>query len=293
MSAHSELQRRQASQAGHTPDSLEHAELLDMRGGQMRQTGPMDLGINGATVLVTGGTKGIGRAIVDAFAAEGARVAFCARNGAEVSKMEGELLARGAPVAGSVVDVSNQAALRQWVDDSADRFGGIDIVVANASALAVADTPENWEACFRVDLMGTVTLCQASLPHMQDSSIKSLLAVSSVSGREASFSSGPYGTIKTALISYMAGLALSLASQGFRANTVSPGHTYFEGGTWEEHKKNNPELFTSSLARNPTGRMGTVEEVAAGVVFLSSRKASRISGTNLVIDGALTRGIQL
>lgn len=252
----------------------------------------MDLGLQGASVLVTGGTKGIGRAIVEAFVAEGANVAFCARNSSDVTRFETELKDRGATVRGTALDVADHTALRAWVDKSAAAGGGIDCVVANASALAVANVPMSWDASFRVDLMGTVVLCEAAIPHMQRSDIKSLLALSSVSGREASFSSGPYGTIKTAIIGYMAGLAFSLANQGFRANTVSPGHTYVDGGTWQDREREDPEFFAYALGLNPTGRMGTSEEVATSVVFLSSSKASRISGTNLVIDGALTRGIQ-
>jgi NAD(P)-dependent dehydrogenase (short-subunit alcohol dehydrogenase family) len=122
--------------------------------------------------------------------------------------------------------------------------------------------------------------------------VKSLVAISSVSGREADFASGPYGTFKTAIIGYMAGLALQLAEKGIRANTVSPGNTYFEGGVWQNIEGGNPDLFTFAMGLNPTGRMGTPEEVASGVVFLSSPLSSRTSGTNLVVDGALTRGIQ-
>lgn len=252
----------------------------------------MDLGLEGKTVLVTGGTKGIGRAIVQAFVDEGATVAFCARNPEDVRAAESFFTAGGATVRGSVVDAGDASAIRSWVDEAAKNFGTIDAAVANASALAVADEPESWEASFRVDLMGTVNLCQATVPHLERSSVKSLVALSSVSGREASFSSGPYGTMKSAIISYMAGLALSLANKGIRANTVSPGHTYFTGGTWQAHERDNPELFSHAMALNPTGRMGTAEEIASGVVFLSSPRASRISGTNLVIDGAMTRGIQ-
>ena len=252
----------------------------------------MDLGLEGKTVLVTGGTKGIGRAIVQAFVDESATVAFCARNPEDVRAAESFFTGGGATVRGSVVDAGDASAIRSWVDEAAKNFGTIDAAVANASALAVADEPESWEASFRVDLMGTVNLCQATVPHLERSSVKSLVALSSVSGREASFSSGPYGTMKSAIISYMAGLALSLANKGIRANTVSPGHTYIEGGTWQEHERDNPELFSHAMGLNPTGRMGTAEEVASGVVFLSSPRASRISGTNLVIDGAMTRGIQ-
>jgi 3-oxoacyl-[acyl-carrier protein] reductase len=252
----------------------------------------MDLKIKGKTALVTGGTKGIGRAIVEAFANEGANVAFCARNKDEVAATEAALTAKGVKAKGSVVDVGSAEDLRKWVDDTAKEFGGIDMAVANVSALAIPDSDENWDTSYRVDLMGTVNMVKAVLPHLEKSSVKSVLAISSVSGREADFASGPYGTMKTAIIGYMAGVALALAEKGIRSNTVSPGNTYFPGGVWENIEGGNPDLFKFAMGLNPTGRMGTAEEIAAGVVFVSSPVASRISGSNLVIDGALTRGIQ-
>lgn len=252
----------------------------------------MDLGIAGKTALVTGGTKGIGRAIVEGFAAEGANVAFCARDVAEVASTQAALEAHGVRAIGTALDVGDAAALRAWVEASADAFGSIDMVVANVSALAIPDTDENWETSFTVDLMGTVNLVKAALPHLEKSDIKSAVAISSVSGREADFAAGPYGTVKTAIIGYMAGVALQVADKGIRVNTVSPGNTYFPGGVWENIEGGNPDLFSFAMGLNPTGRMGTAEEIAAGVVFLSSAKASRVSGANLLIDGALTRGIQ-
>jgi 3-oxoacyl-[acyl-carrier protein] reductase len=104
---------------------------------------------------------------------------------------------------------------------------------------------------------------------------------------------GPYGVMKAAVVHYAQGLAYHLAGKGIRANTVSPGNTYFPGGFWHNAELNMPDLFNQVLAMNPTGRMGTAEEVAAAVVFLASPMASRISGTNLVVDGALTKGVQL
>jgi NAD(P)-dependent dehydrogenase (short-subunit alcohol dehydrogenase family) len=252
----------------------------------------MDLKIKGKTAIVTGGTKGIGRAIVEAFANEGANVAFCARNKDEVADTEKALVAKGVKAKGTVVDVGDPKALRAWVADTAKHFGGIDMAVANVSALAIPDDDDNWDTSFKVDMMGTVNLCKAVIPHLDKSDVKSLLAISSVSGREADFASGPYGTFKTAIIGYMAGLSFSLAEKGIRANTVSPGNTYFPGGVWQSIEGGNPDLFSFAMGLNPTGRMGTAEEVAAGVVFLSSPVSSRISGTNLVVDGALTRGIQ-
>lgn len=252
----------------------------------------MDLNIKGKTAIVTGGTKGIGRAIVEAFANEGANVAFCARNKDEVADTEKALVAKGVKAKGTVVDVGDARALRAWVASTAKDFGGIDMAVANVSALAIPDEDDNWDTSFRVDMMGTVNLCKAVIPHLDKSDVKSLLAISSVSGREADFASGPYGTFKSAIIGYMAGLSFSLAEKGIRANTVSPGNTYFPGGVWQSIEGGNPDLFSFAMGLNPTGRMGTAEEVAAGVVFLSSPVSSRISGTNLVVDGALTRGIQ-
>ena len=252
----------------------------------------MDLQLSGTRVLVTGGTRGIGRAIVAAFLDEGADVAFCARNPGEVKATEEELRHRG-NVTGSVVDVGDGEALSEWVETSARTFGGLDAVVANVSALAIPDTEENWQASLNVDLMHTVRLVRAALPYLERSDAASITAISSVSGRESDFASGPYGTAKTAIIGYIHGLALQLADKGIRANTVSPGNTYFDGGVWAHIESGDPELFETAVGLNPTGHMGTPEEVAGPVVFLASPVARRVSGTNLVVDGALTRGIQV
>jgi 3-oxoacyl-[acyl-carrier protein] reductase len=250
----------------------------------------MDLQLTGRTALVTGGTKGIGRAVVEALAAEGANVAFCARNADDVAKAEAAI---GGNVAGTAVDVRDGAALAAWVAASAERFGGIDVVVANVSALATAPGEENWYAGFEVDLMHTVRLVEAAMPHLERSDAASIIAISSVSGRESDAVAGPYGTMKGAIVHYVSGLAFHLAGKGIRANVVSPGNVYFADGFWHNVERGNPELFDAALGLNPTGRMGTPEETAYAVVMLASPRASRISGTNLVVDGALTRGVQV
>jgi len=252
----------------------------------------MDLQLSGKRVLVTGGTRGIGRAIVATFLDEGAVVGFCGRDAEKVAITNEELRSRG-DVTGSVVDVGDGDALAAWVETSAETFGGLDIVVANVSALAVPDTEENWQTSFNVDVMHTVRLVRAAMPHLERSDAASIIAISSVSGRESDFASGPYGTAKTAIVGYIHGLAMQLAGKNIRANTVSPGNTYFEGGFWHSIETGDPALYEFALGLNPTGQMGTPEEIAAPVVFLASPAARRVSGTNLVVDGALTRGIQL
>ena len=252
----------------------------------------MDLGLQGRRALVTGGTRGIGRSVVETLAAEGAAVGFCARTARDVADTVEALKERGHVVAGQTVDIADEAALKRWVDDAAAELGGVDIVVANVSALAIPDEPSNWRASFDVDMMGTVGLVNAALPYLERSDAASIVTIGSVSGREIDFAAGPYGTFKAAIIHYTQGLAYQLAAKGIRANSLSPGNTYFAGGVWENIEQNNPELFAQALALNPTGRMAKPEEIARAVAFLASPAASFMTGANLLVDGGLTRGVQ-
>jgi 3-oxoacyl-[acyl-carrier protein] reductase len=253
----------------------------------------MDLGLKGLCAVVTGGTKGIGRAIAETLAAEGANVAICARNGDEVKAEIAALEKKGVRATGRAVDVGDGAALKAFVEASAAALGGIDIVVANVSALAISGDEEGWRKGFEVDLMHSVRAVNAAMPYLEKSKAAAIVTISSVSGREIDFAAGPYGAFKAALIHYTQGLAYQLAAKSIRANSVSPGNTYFEGGVWNKIKVGNPELYKTALALNPTGRMGTPQEMANAAVFLASPAASFITGTNLVVDGALTRGVQL
>jgi len=253
----------------------------------------MDLGLKGRTALVTGGTKGIGKAIAQTLAAEGTHVALCARNAVDVAIAVEELLSYGVKVFGSAVDVGDAPALRAWVAEAAAVLGGIDIVVANVSALAINNDESGWHQGFQVDMMGTVRLVNAAMPYLEKSDYASIVTISSVSGREIDFASGPYGAFKAAIVHYTQGLAYHLAGKKIRANSVSPGNTYFPGGVWSQIEVGNPELYKQALAMNPTGRMAAPQEIANAVVFLASSAASFVTGTNLVVDGALTKGVQL
>jgi 3-oxoacyl-[acyl-carrier protein] reductase len=248
----------------------------------------MDLGLKGKRAVVTGGSKGIGRAIAETFAAEGADVSVCARNVDELAVAVAALKSRGVRAFGRTIDVADPAALSTWIASSVTDLGGIDALVCNVSALAVGDTAETWERTFRTDMMHSVHAVAAAVPFLEHSTSGSIVLISSVSGFEVDFAAGSYGAMKAALIHYAKGLSRQLVAKGIRVNCVSPGNTYFDGGIWQTIQKNMPDLYNSTLAVNPTGRFGTPMEVANGVVFLSSPAASRISGANLVIDGALT-----
>ncbi|HEX5295052.1 MAG TPA: SDR family oxidoreductase [Streptosporangiaceae bacterium] len=252
----------------------------------------MDLGLQGLRALVTGGTKGIGRAIVEGLAAEGAAVGFCARTSTDVDDTRAALAAGGYTAVGLAADVGDEASLRGWVEHCAAELGGVDIVVANVSALAIPDEPASWRAAFDVDMMGTVGLVSAALPYLERSDAPSIVTIASVSGREIDFAAGPYGVFKAAIIHYTQGLAYQLAAKGIRANSLSPGNTYFDGGVWQNIERQNPDLFAQAKALNPTGRMARPEEIARAAVFLASPAASFMTGANLLVDGALTRGVQ-
>lgn len=253
----------------------------------------MELGLRDRSVLVTGGTRGIGRATVEAFAAEGASVGLCARDAEQVSATVDALKQQGVTAAGQALDVADGERVRAWVEHCARELGGVDVVVSNVSALAIPSTEDNWQRSFDVDMMGTVRLVEAAMPHLERSSAPTIIGISSVSGREIDFAAGPYGTFKAAVVHYIQGLAYQMADKGIRANVVSPGNTYFDGGIWQNVQRDNPQLYEYAMSLNPTGRMGTPEEVARSVVFLASPLSSRTSGANLVVDGALTRGVQL
>ncbi|KAK0307038.1 hypothetical protein LTR82_016079 [Friedmanniomyces endolithicus] len=255
----------------------------------------MHLGLEKKVVVLTGGTKGIGRSMVKAFLEEGSTVHFCSRTQADIDKAN-ETIAKQYPNAkaiGAAVDISDLAKLNSWVDSCAQQSGGIDVVVANVSCFRMDNTAEHWQAAFHVDMLALWSTIQTALPHLEKTK-GSIVTISSVTGRDVDFTApSPYGAIKAAVVHYTAQLAHTLAPKGVRANTCSPGNIYIEDGVWGDVERNNPELFKKQMALNPMGRMGKPEEIANAVLFLASDRASFVSGTNFVVDGALCTGVQL
>ena len=252
----------------------------------------MDLGLAGKRAIVTGGSRGIGRRIVDLLLADGCHVGFCARGKEQVDSTVAEIAATDAEVLGGVADVTDDAGFRRWIAVTATALGGLDILVANASALVASADMDAWRLGLEVDVLGTVRAVEAALPFLEDSDAASIVAISSTAAVNTSGGVRAYSGLKAALISYMSGLSTNLATKGIRANTVSPGAIFFEGGVWDVRKREAPDAYAAAVARNPMGRLGTPEEVANAVVFLASPAASYISGTNVIVDGAATTRIQ-
>lgn len=251
----------------------------------------MDLQLKGKKAVVTGASRGIGRAIADLLAQEGADVAICARDDAQVQAAVTDLQGRGVKAWGRSVDIADGAALTAFVQQAGETLGGIDVLVSSASALTVASRDEDWQALLDVDVLGARRSFEAARPFLERGAEANgdaaFVIISSVSAAEASGASA-YGAMKAALIHLAKGLARENAPKKIRANVVSPGTVFFEGGVWGNVKAQNPRFFESMIKRNPTGRMATPEEVAAAAVFLASPRSAFTTGVNLLVDGAIS-----
>lgn len=254
----------------------------------------MDLHLKGKNTVVLGGTRGIGRAIAETFAGEGANVAVCARNADQVSEAVAALTAKGVRATGASVDITDGAALKAWVEAAGKELGGIDALVSNAGAMAQGADPASWESNFKLDVLGAVNAFDAARPFLEKAAEKNgdaaFVIIASVSAAESDNASS-YGPIKAALIHYAKGLARQHAKRKIRTNVVSPGMVYFKGGVWNMVEENSPDYFKQAIARNPTGRAATPQEIAYAAVFLASPASSYTTGVNLLVDGAISRRV--
>jgi 3-oxoacyl-[acyl-carrier protein] reductase len=251
----------------------------------------MDLKIKGSKALITGATKGIGRAIANTLADEGCNVAICARNQEEVDAAVAELSAKGVTAFGQAVDIGDGEAFKAWIDASAAALGGIDCIVSNVSG-GGAQGEEAWRRHLEYDMLGAVRMVEGSMEHLEASDNASVTLISTTAALEKFMSAGPYNALKAALLNYSGALSQDLAPKGIRVNAVSPGPIFVEGGSWDNIKQHMTAFYDATVADIPMGRMGRAEEVAAQVVFLASPQAGFTTGTNIVIDGGITKRIQ-
>jgi NAD(P)-dependent dehydrogenase (short-subunit alcohol dehydrogenase family) len=252
----------------------------------------MDLGLRGKKAIVTGATKGIGRAVVDLLAAEGVDIGLCARTEEEVAETVRAVKTRGVSCVGEAVNVRDGEAYKAWLTKTAEALGGCDVFIANVSAGGGMDSEKNWVRNFEIDVLHTVRGCETLLPQFEKAGQGSVVIVGSTNAVETFAAPMAYNAMKAALITYSKQLAQFWGKKNIRVNTVSPGPIYFEGGAWEMIKGTQAKFYESTLRSIPCGRMGTPEEIARVIVFTASPAAALITGANIIADNGFTKRVQ-
>jgi NAD(P)-dependent dehydrogenase (short-subunit alcohol dehydrogenase family) len=249
----------------------------------------MDLGLSGKKALVTGATKGIGRAIAETLLAEGASVAICARNAEGVEAAVAEMSSLGT-VYGAAVDTADGAALTAWVANSADQLGGIDIYVHNTSGKPARST-DAWINNFHIDLMSLVLGVGAATDALADGG-GSVISIGTTAVTEHFGSgSGSYSAFKAAVTNWTLGQAQVLGARGVRCNVVSPGPIFIEGGDWNMIKDHMAAFYEATQKGHPGGELGTAQDVADVVTFLASDRAKHVNGVNVTVDGGFLKRV--
>ncbi len=249
----------------------------------------MDLGLNGKRALVTGSTKGIGRAVVETLLAEGASVALCSRTAEDVDAAVAELASAGT-VIGGAVDAGDADSLVGWVNSSAEQLGGIDIFVHNTSGKP-ARKLEGWINNFNIDLMALVAGVGAATEALADGGGSVVSIGTTATAEHFASGSGSYSAFKAAVTNWTLGQAQVLGAQGVRCNVVSPGPIMVEGGDWDTIRQHMEDFYKATEANHPMGQLGLPQDVANAVAFLAGDAARHINGTNVTVDGGFLKRV--
>ena len=251
----------------------------------------MDMNLKGKIALVTGGNRGIGLATAMGLATEGCDVAICARREETLAEAAARVEALGVRVAAIRADVQDAEDAARFVEESAARLGGIDILINNVGGRSgdrlMDSTDEDWVETFDKNVFHGVRLTRLVVPHMRARGGGSVVFISSISGWIPQLSGAvQYGASKAAQIFMAEPMALELVHDRIRVNVVSPGSIIFEGGGWDGMRQEKPEVFAAYERDGfPMGGLGSPEDVADVVVFLASDRARWVNGENVRADG--------
>jgi len=254
----------------------------------------VDLRLTDKVAIVTGSSRGIGKAIATALVAEGCRVTLCARDAEVLEQTAVELRATGTKVLAIAADIGKPEDPNRVVEETVRTFGCIDILVNNAGGARTAgpflETADPaWQAAVDLNVMAAVRFSRLVVPEMRKVGGGVIINISSIWGRETG-GTATYNAVKAAEISLAKSLARELAPLNIRVNSVAPGSIFFAGGSWDRRLRADPEGITAFMKGEiPSGRFGRPEEVADVVVFLCSERASWVAGACLNVDGAQSR----
>ena len=243
---------------------------------------------SGRRIVVTGGSRGLGRAIAAGFLRVGGSVSICARDAAMLANAHEELSGLG-KTHSAICDLADPLQIPLYIEAAAKALGGIDVLVNNATAYGRADDERGWTTAFNVDLMSIVRTCKAALPWLQMAKPEgAIVNIGSIAGTRPSPTAPPYGAIKAAIMHYTASQAAILAKLGVRVNAVAPGAVTAPGHYWEQRRENNHPAYREICEKIPAGRPAQAEEIADAVLFMASPAARWVYGQTLVVDGGQT-----
>lgn len=257
----------------------------------------MDLGLRGKVAMVTGASRGLGRAFALGLAEEGCELAICARTEGPLATVAEEIRKLGVRVVAEILDITSVSAAESMVGRATQELGRVDILINNVGGNRrgfFADcTEDDWEEILDLNLKSHLRFSRAVIPDMRKRREGVILFISSIFGREAGGKGlSIYNTTKSALISVAKIMALELAADGIRVNSIAPGSTRFPGGTWDQRCREDPEGMGEFIRQNlPMGRFGSAEEVADVVVFLASPRAALVNGACITVDGCQSRSL--
>lgn len=251
----------------------------------------MDLGLKGKKVILSGGSRGIGRATLELFAAEGADCAFFSRNPDQVEEARASLKAKGVKVFAEALDFDSVEAYRGFLERAVEALSGCDIFIHNVSSSGAGATGD-WDRTFLLDIKGAVVGCETLLPSLEASGAGSVVFLSSTAAVETFLVPQAFNALKAALITYAKQLSQAWGPKNIRVNVVTPGPIRYPGGNWSAIETAMPDFYRATQAGFALGRFGTPAEVANAIVFLASPASAYTTGTNLVVDGGYTKRVQ-